>query len=112
MLKAVPRQTIEKAIEVFGTEEQFDMLVEELGELIVALNHYRRGRISLNKVLEEVIDVDIMLQQIEYMMHQGKMVYSDESISQLEIESMTDAKLEKMRKQLYPQYEKKEDELY
>lgn len=56
-----------RAIEAYGREAQTDQLVEELAELIVAVHHFRRGRIPLEKVLEEIADVDIMLGQFALM---------------------------------------------
>ena len=54
----------QKAVKVFGAEAQLRMCQEECGELIVAINHYSRRRISVRKVLEEAADVQIMLDQV------------------------------------------------
>lgn len=40
------------------------MAIEEMGELIVALQHLKRGRIDLHKVAEEVADVSSMMKQM------------------------------------------------
>ena len=41
------------------------MLVEEIGELLSALNKYERGRVELSDVTTEVADVRIMIEQLE-----------------------------------------------
>jgi NTP pyrophosphatase (non-canonical NTP hydrolase) len=53
-------ELIELAILVFGTERGLNHTQEECAELIVAINHYRRGRISKEAVAEEIADVYIM----------------------------------------------------
>lgn len=52
------------AIETFGTENQINMAIEEMAELIVALNHWRRGRASKDDVIEEIADCYIMTCQL------------------------------------------------
>lgn len=54
--------TLEKAIEVFGKENQKKQAIEELSELTTALCHDLRGRKS--NVDEEIADVMIMLKQL------------------------------------------------
>lgn len=56
----------EKAVKKWGIEAQLDMLVEECGELIVAIQKCRRGRGATN-LLEESADVQIMLNQVPFM---------------------------------------------
>jgi hypothetical protein len=56
----------EKAVKKWGIEAQLDMLVEECGELIVAIQKFRRGRGATN-LLEESADVQIMLNQVPFM---------------------------------------------
>ena len=57
------------AVEVFGKESQQQQLIEELAELIVALNHYNRGRIQFGTVIGEMADVYIMLEQLRCIYH-------------------------------------------
>ncbi len=40
------------AVEQWGPDAQLDMLIEEMGELIVAIQHFRRSRAHENEVLE------------------------------------------------------------
>jgi NTP pyrophosphatase (non-canonical NTP hydrolase) len=58
------QQLCEEAVMAWGIDAQIDMAIEECGELIVALNHYRRGRISSEQVLSEVADVSILVEQM------------------------------------------------
>jgi len=53
------------AIKLYGEEAQIDMMIEEAGELITALMHYKRGRVTKDKVCEEIADVKIMAGQME-----------------------------------------------
>jgi predicted HTH domain antitoxin len=54
----------EDAVKHFGICEQYDQAIEELAELIVAIRHYKRGRISLHDIASEVADVEIMCSQL------------------------------------------------
>ena len=76
------------AVEKWGVDAQMDMLTEECGELIVATNHYRRGRISVDKFLEEVADVEILLEQMRH-------IFGDKHV-----EAAIDRKLQKYLKHL------------
>lgn len=64
----IKNQTIESivcaaAVETFGEEPQMRQAVEEMAELIVAINHKIRGRES--NIPEEIADVEIMLEQLK-----------------------------------------------
>ena len=54
-----------EAITKWGWQSQVNMLVEEIGELLSALNKYERGRVDLSDVTTEVADVRIMIEQLE-----------------------------------------------
>lgn len=59
------KQIFKKSIEKFGSEKQFDMLIEEMAELTQAiLKSRRKGEISEN-LHEEFADVKIVMEQIE-----------------------------------------------
>ena len=55
----------QEALLAFGNEAQIDMLSEEVGELLSAINKYRRGRCAKKDVVTEIADVEIMLKQME-----------------------------------------------
>ena len=62
------RETYKNAIKYWGKELQLGMLTEEVSELMIAINRYRRGReTNKNKIAEEIADVKIMLEQIQVM---------------------------------------------
>lgn len=58
-----------KALKTWGYPAQLLMVYEEVGELMSALNKFERRRITYLKVLEEIIDVEIMLAQLKLMFH-------------------------------------------
>lgn len=47
----------------YGWTAQCDMLIEECGELITALSHYKRSSVPVEMVIEELVDVQIMVEQ-------------------------------------------------
>ena len=53
------------AIETYGVANQINQLCEECAELIVAVNHARRGRVGRAEVVSELVDVAIMLEQMK-----------------------------------------------
>lgn len=61
------RELFQRAMERWGVPAQLDMLLEEMAELAVAVNHYRRGRASWVDVCREAADVGIMLGQLREM---------------------------------------------
>jgi len=81
---------IEKIAEHYGYEKQCKQLIEEMAELMVALNKYDRADkadISTpkkfldlnhlkNNVYEKIADVEIMLEQIKYLTDSHVMVRS------------------------------------
>ena len=58
----------------YGYEAQSNQLVEECAELIQAVSKYRRAvtdeekLIALENFIEEIADVEIMLEQIKYLL--------------------------------------------
>ena len=56
-------EVLKKAIDKWGEAKQLDMMQEEAAELIVAINHYRRGRNTWIHVIEEMSDVRIIIDQ-------------------------------------------------
>ena len=59
-----------KAVEKYGADYQRHRLVEECAEFIVAHEHLKRGRISEDDMIEELVDIEILLRQM-------KEIYSD-----------------------------------
>jgi NTP pyrophosphatase (non-canonical NTP hydrolase) len=54
----------ERALRTFGAWSQRHQIIEECAELILAISHYRRGRVSKKKVCEEIADVLICAEQM------------------------------------------------
>lgn len=50
----------------YGLDSQLNILQEELSELIQAVSKYRRG--DQSHILEEIADVEIMLDQVKYLL--------------------------------------------
>ena len=55
----------DQALKAYGDSSQLEQLVEESAELIVAIKHYKRGRVLPEKVIEEAVDVELMLEQLK-----------------------------------------------
>jgi NTP pyrophosphatase (non-canonical NTP hydrolase) len=66
MSKGELRDIYKEAVDKFGVESQIWMAIEEMGELITALSHFWRGRITADEVTEEVADVMLMIEQMAY----------------------------------------------
>jgi NTP pyrophosphatase (non-canonical NTP hydrolase) len=53
----------------YGLEAQLNQTSEELAELVVAINKYRRkGEEARQNLVEEIADVEIMIYQIKYLL--------------------------------------------
>lgn len=54
----------------YGNENQIDKTIEEMAELTQALVKYKHcgGDIFKEKVIEEIADVEIMLEQLKYLL--------------------------------------------
>jgi NTP pyrophosphatase (non-canonical NTP hydrolase) len=57
------------SIETFGVDAQWRQLQEECGELIAAVNQVIfRGRDPVDKILEELASVELMINQVKYLL--------------------------------------------
>ncbi len=54
-------------IERWGVDAQYDQAIEECAELIAALKHYQRGKITRQAVIDELADATLMLGQLRWM---------------------------------------------
>lgn len=79
-LEHIYQATLDK----WGEEAQFDQMIEECAELIVALKHYKRGKADKEEVINELADVKLMVGQLSWM-------FGTE-----ELNSAIEAKLEKL----------------
>ena len=48
----------------WGVPAQLDMMIEECGELIVAIHHLRRNKCDIDDVCEEIADVLFVAEQL------------------------------------------------
>lgn len=67
---------IKQIADHYGLANQSFQLVEEMGELIAAINHVRRNpsEQNLKNMIEELADVDLCLQQVIYLSHTRELV--------------------------------------
>nr|WP_320049858.1 antitoxin [uncultured Desulfuromonas sp.] len=56
-----------RTLELWGEQAQYDQAVEECAELCAALMHYRRDKVSLEQVIDELADVTLMVGQLSWM---------------------------------------------
>ena len=54
-----------KALASWDTESQLDMVIEECAELIDAIQKYRRGRVKIDALIEEGVDVELCVAQLK-----------------------------------------------
>lgn len=59
----------EKAFEKWGEEGQFIVAIEELSELQKEVCKILRGKGDINHLAEEIADVRIMVEQLEFIFH-------------------------------------------
>ena len=79
------------AIATYGDEEQINQGIEEMAELIQAINKFRRNPCeeTLNGIEEEIADVEIMLEQ-------NKIIYAANPI----VEKLKNQKLQRLASRL------------
>jgi phosphoribosyl-ATP pyrophosphohydrolase len=58
---------LRRASDLWGQAQQWDQVIEECAELIVAIRHRSRERATIDQVAEEVADVIIMTQAARQM---------------------------------------------
>jgi len=75
------REVCALAIKTFGVEHQLGILQEECAEVVVAVSHLRRGRITVKEVLSECADVEIMILQ-------AREIYGDDIVDQIKAEKI------------------------
>ena len=61
------RELYAKTINKWGEQAQYAQAVEECAELIATLQHFARGKVERDKVIDELADVYLMVGQLIYM---------------------------------------------
>ena len=84
-----------ETLKQWGMDAQINMAIEEMAELISALQHLRRQeswghQATLSEVTEEIADVEIMMEQLKYMF----------DINSLAIFEIKEKKLNRLKKLL------------
>lgn len=97
-----------QAEKLWGLVAQYDQAIEEMAELVVAINKYKRkclyGEYSQNakieaNVIEEIADVKMCLEQLEDFVGADKVaVVFDKKLAKLQEEIETMSKLKKEEK--------------
>ncbi len=88
------KNILDNALMLYGNAAQIELAIEEMGELLVAINHYRRARCSVEAVQEEIADVKIAMDQLA-------MIYGEEGVSEFEKK-----KLERLKGRIIKHLEK------
>lgn len=79
-------QKVQYIADKYGYSAQSMQLIEEMAELIQAINRRRRGKtMDLDEIKEEIADVEICLSQVKYLLR----------ISDKELEEIKDRKIER-----------------
>ena len=65
-----------KAVDAWGEDDQFRQAKEECAELIVAISHWQRGRISVDEVITEMVDVQLMINQLRYILIEDNAIWN------------------------------------
>ena len=55
----------EQALKAWGLDAQLGMVQEECAELIKVINKRKRGKTSLEELIEECVDVELMINQMK-----------------------------------------------
>lgn len=77
---------LRKAIEIFGSEAQCKMAIEEMSELTKEICKHFRGKNNTSAIAEEIADVFIMLWQLKVIFDCGDMVSDWERIKLIRLE--------------------------
>ena len=57
-------EMLKAALEKWGLDSQLDQTIEECAELIIAIRHFRRGRVQWHVVAEELADVSLCVSEL------------------------------------------------
>ena len=72
------REIYAKTLEKWGEKAQYDQAIEECAELIASLQHYARGKVEKDAVINELADVFLMVGQLTYMFGEDQLSESVE----------------------------------
>jgi NTP pyrophosphatase (non-canonical NTP hydrolase) len=72
------REIYARTISKWGEKAQYDQTIEECAELITSLQHFARGKVDEDAVVNELADVFLMVGQLTYMFGEDKLSESVE----------------------------------
>ena len=58
-------EIVERVAKHYGFTPLLDMMIKECVGMIVAINHYKRQRVSIERLIKEFADIWIVLKQME-----------------------------------------------
>lgn len=80
------RDIYAKTIDKWGEKAQFDQAIEECAELITTLQHFSRGKVGRDAVVNELADVFLMVGQLTYMFGEEELTAAvEKKIAKLQI---------------------------
>lgn len=97
-MKIEDKSILEETVNMFGSNVQFVKALEELGELSTAISRMilqPNGLMHLSNLVEELADVFIMINQIEYILE------NEYDVRPGEIQRQINFKLERLDRYLY-----------
>ena len=77
------RKLFGEALKIWSPSKQIGMLHEEIGELMVSMNRYDRGRGTKEDILTEIVDVEILLGQMKILYGIKPKDYASEYMSKV-----------------------------
>ena len=75
-----PEEMYREAFDKWGMDAQLEMVIEECSEMIVAICHWRRDKVTHSEICEEIADVTIMLEQLIILLD---LLFPEENINDL-----------------------------
>ena len=67
-------EIVERVAKLNGFKTLLGMMIEECGEMIVAISHYKRQRVSTERLIEEFADIWIVLKQMGVFLDESSIV--------------------------------------
>jgi NTP pyrophosphatase (non-canonical NTP hydrolase) len=65
----------QEVLEIYGQDVQANIICEELSELLTALFHYDRGKISKEDLISEIADCEMQLTTLKYIICESSEEY-------------------------------------
>ncbi len=80
------REIYKKTIKKWGEDAQYNQMIEECAELIATLQHFSRGKVNSDAVVDELADVFLMVGQLTYMFGEDQLTAAvEKKIAKLQL---------------------------